>query len=374
MAPLDGPLQPLRVGVVPLHAHLLPPATSRLVVEPHLAFWRAADAVRQLKTGRLDAVLLPLAGMVAPSEPPEPPALSAAAALNPSLGDPEVVAIALATAALPFLVAAHHLVGSGAPARAPSSANPRPPAPPCPEVLLPPACHQPLIPRTVFPQDLLYSFGAFMTICRIQRNDAEARVKAMAARHWQAEGVAAPTPRSPAGSKGGAGSEESAEAANVNLEELAADRIERLIEARFKGHDLALLVEAILQAEGYTTYRSPEGADGGADILAGGGELGFGKQQICVEVKSGSVPIDRPTVDKLIGAGQKFGAETCLFVSLGGFRPNVQKELASQFFRVRLWSRKELLVKLFAHYDQLPEELRIALPLKRVWMVAQQED
>lgn len=33
-----------------------------------------------------------------------------------------------------------------------------------------------LIPRTGFPQDLLYSFGAFMTICRIQRNDAEARV------------------------------------------------------------------------------------------------------------------------------------------------------------------------------------------------------
>jgi len=39
-----------------------------------------------------------------------------------------------------------------------------------------------LIPLTVFPQDLLYSFGAFMTICRIQRNDAEARVKSMASR------------------------------------------------------------------------------------------------------------------------------------------------------------------------------------------------
>lgn len=133
-------------------------------------------------------------------------------------------------------------------------------------------------------------------------------------------------------------------------------------------------MEAILQAEGYTTYRSPEGADGGADILAGGGELGFGKPQICVEVKSGSEPVDRPTVDKLIGAGQKFGAETCLFVSWGGFRPNVQKELARDFFRVRLWSRKELLEKLFAHYDQLPEEIRLTLPLKRVWMVANQDD
>jgi restriction system protein len=230
-----------------------------------------------------------------------------------------------------------------------------------------------LIPRTVFPQDLLYSFGAFMTICRIQRNDAEVRVRTMAANKWQAESVASSAPRTPAGSHGGSGNDEEAEAANVNLEELAADQIERLIEARFKGHELASLVEAILQAEGYTTYRSPAGADGGADILAGGGELGFGKPQICVEVKSGSDPVDRPTVDKLIGAGQKFGAETCLFVSWGGFKPNVQKELARDFFRVRLWSRKELLEKLFAHYVQLPEEMRLALPLKRVWMVATEQ-
>ena len=207
-----------------------------------------------------------------------------------------------------------------------------------------------LIPRTVFPKDLLYSFGAFMNICRIQRNDAEARVKAMAARNWEAEGVKNSAPRTSTGFQGGAGSEEAAEAANVILEDLATDRIEQLIEARFKGHDLALLVEAILQAEGYTTYRSPEGADRGADILAGGGELGFGKPQICAEVKSGSDPVDRPTVDKLIGAGQKFGAETCLFVGWGGFRPNVQKELARDFFRVRLRSRKELLEKLFALY------------------------
>jgi restriction system protein len=51
----------------------------------------------------------------------------------------------------------------------------------------------------------------------------------------------------------------------------------------------------------------------------------------------------------------------------------VQKELERDFFRVRLWSRKELLEKLFAYYDKLPEELRLALPLKRVWMVAGQE-
>ena len=35
------------------------------------------------------------------------------------------------------------------------------------------------IPRTVFDQDLLYSFGALMTVCQIQRNNAEERVRAI---------------------------------------------------------------------------------------------------------------------------------------------------------------------------------------------------
>jgi len=34
---------------------------------------------------------------------------------------------------------------------------------------------------------------------------------------------------------------------------------------------------------------------------------------------------------------------------------------------------KELFEKLFAHYDRLPEEMRLAIPLKRVWMEAGQE-
>jgi len=34
------------------------------------------------------------------------------------------------------------------------------------------------IPRSNFDQELLYSFGAFMTVCQISRNDVEARVRA----------------------------------------------------------------------------------------------------------------------------------------------------------------------------------------------------
>lgn len=223
------------------------------------------------------------------------------------------------------------------------------------------------IPRTNFAQDLLYSFGAFMTICRIQRNNAEQRIAAMRANGWKPETIAATIKAS-----GAPATEETAE--GVDLEELAHDQIADLIAARFKGHGLTRLVEAILKAQGYTTWRSPEGADGGADILAGAGPLGFGAPRLCVEVKSESTQIGRETVDKLLGAMTKFNADEGLFVAWGGFKANVQKDLASQFFRLRLWTRKELLEQLFEQYDRLDEDLKAELPLKRVWMVAAQDE
>jgi restriction system protein len=91
-------------------------------------------------------------------------------------------------------------------------------------------------------------------------------------------------------------------------------------------------------------------------------------------VKSGDAAIDRPTVDKLLGATTKFGAQEGLFVSWSGFKANVQKELAPSFFRVRLWTQKELLEQLFSNYDRLSDELKAELPLKRAWMIAAQSE
>jgi restriction system protein len=47
------------------------------------------------------------------------------------------------------------------------------------------------IPRANFGKDLLNSFGAFMTICRIARNNAEARLNAMRANDWKPEPISA---------------------------------------------------------------------------------------------------------------------------------------------------------------------------------------
>ncbi len=221
------------------------------------------------------------------------------------------------------------------------------------------------IPRNHFGKDLLYTFGAAMTICRVKRNNAEARITAMRNNDWKPEKKKDVIPKNESTDEPGD---------NWDLEESAQDGIARLIMAKFKGHGLTRLAEAILKAQGYTTWRSPEGADGGVDILAGAGPLGFGAPRLCVEVKSENSPIDRPTVDKLLGAVNKFGAQEGLFISWSGFKSNVQKELASSFFNVRLWTQKELLEALFAVYDKLDEDIKAELPLKRIWTVAIQEE
>jgi restriction system protein len=72
------------------------------------------------------------------------------------------------------------------------------------------------IPRQRFGQDLLYSFGAFLTICSIKRNNAEARVKVMKASGWKDDpgkkgGVAkttSPTKVSGVGEAGGPAKQE----------------------------------------------------------------------------------------------------------------------------------------------------------------------
>lgn len=223
------------------------------------------------------------------------------------------------------------------------------------------------VPRSHFSQDILYSFGAFMTICRIQRNNAESRINAMEANQWKAETQKQIIKQT---SQSSIDEDASDEHVDTDLEELGHSQIIKLIEAKFKGHNLTRLVSAILTAQGYTCWQSPEGADGGADILAGEGPMGFGNQRICVEVKSGDGLVERPTVDKLMGAMTKFNATQGLFVAWGGYKNNVQKELASSFFRVRLWTQHDLLEQLFMHYEKLDDDIKAELPLKRIWTVA----
>ncbi|HEU5048410.1 MAG TPA: restriction endonuclease [Rickettsiales bacterium] len=211
------------------------------------------------------------------------------------------------------------------------------------------------IPRNKFDQDLLYSFGAFLTFCEIKRNNAESRVKAILGKGKEAAKIDAIPDENQA---------------QINIEELAQDQLANFIIRKFKGYGLERLVEAILKAQGYITYHSPKGADGGKDILACSGNLGFGEQRICVQVKSGDAPVDSPTLDQLIGAMQKVNATHGLLVAWGGFKQSLEKERARQFFIVRLWDQNDLIQQIQQHYDKLEDEIKAELPLKRIWMIA----
>lgn len=226
------------------------------------------------------------------------------------------------------------------------------------------------IPRSSFSQDILYSFGAAGTICGI---DAEQRVREMAQNQWKPEKVTTAQTLSPNTSANDNSGDEARFGA-IDLEESARDQIATLIGRRFKGHAMAVLVEAVLRAQGYTTHRSPEGPDYGVDILAAPGPLGFGQPRIVIQVKSSDTPIDRPAVDQLVGTMQNVHADQGLFVSWGGFKSSVDKEKARQFFRVRLWDQNTLIDQILENYDKLDEELRAELPLKRIWTVAQVDE
>lgn len=223
------------------------------------------------------------------------------------------------------------------------------------------------IPRSNFDQDLLYSFGAFMTVCQISRNDAEKRVRLMAQSGWK-PAIAQIQVNSEAES------DVDSEAGFEDIAQAARDQIAKVISARLKGHGLERLVDAVLRAQGYATHHSPEGPDKGIDILAAPGPMGFAEPRICVQVKSGDTPLDRPTLDQLIGVMQNVQATNGLLVSWGGFKSSVDKEIATQFFRVRLWDQDDLIDQVLTHYDKLDEEIRLELPLRRIWVVSQPTD
>ncbi len=132
---------------------------------------------------------------------------------------------------------------------------------------------------------------------------------------------------------------------------------------------MADLVEVLLSIRGYHTRSSPPGADGGVDILAGQGRMGFDAPRLAVQVKSGKDPVDITVLHQLQGAMKNVGADQGLLVSLGGFKRSVLAAESTHFFAVRLWDAKGLLNELLACYDQLPDAWRRRIPLKRVWML-----
>ncbi|MGD0856586.1 MAG: restriction endonuclease [Dehalococcoidia bacterium] len=214
-------------------------------------------------------------------------------------------------------------------------------------------------PRNQFDKDLLASFRALMTVCRIQRNRAEERVRAMLAGKTVTINL-----------KDGDTELET----GLDIEQYARDQIVNHINSKFKGHGLAYLVGEVLSAQGYEIRISPEGPDGGVDVLAGRGTLGFESPRLVVQVKAWDTPVDVGVLRELSGVMSTFGADQGLVVSWGGFKSSVEKEAARQFFKIRLWNADDLVRMVQENYEKLPEDIQADLPLKRIWTLVPEEE
>lgn len=224
------------------------------------------------------------------------------------------------------------------------------------------------VPRTAVRQDLLHSLGAAQTVCQIRRNDGVWRL------HQLMETGVDPGARVEVAETGVdedmdvLGTSES----TLDLERIGRDQIQAFVAERFAGHRLERIVAAVLAAEGFYTQEAPRGADGGIDIFAGRGSLGFDSPRLIIQVKSSPTPVDAGVVRELHGVLSTHGADQALLVAWGGVNKVARQELRNQFFRVRVWDAEDLLNAVLRNYEQFSEELRADLPLKRIWTLVEE--
>jgi restriction system protein len=215
--------------------------------------------------------------------------------------------------------------------------------------------------KSLFPSDVASLLTPRKTIQRVTATDSHSKVLRVAQSHTQTS-----TPNSTNEILRSVISDET----DQDIETAGRQQIANYIGANYKDHDFAALVEKVLEAQGFKTYLSPPGPDGGVDILAGMGSLGLDSPKLCVQVKSGNSAVDRMTLDQLIGAMQNFGAEQGLLVAWGGFKRSVSSVRATQWFNVRLWDRDGFIDALLDVFPLLDEDIRSTLPFKQVWALS----
>ncbi len=212
------------------------------------------------------------------------------------------------------------------------------------------------IPRTRFDQDLLYSFGAYMTFHGSHAMNAEERVKLIA------------TGKTPVVEKG----EEEAGLRDIEGESIS--QITDYISMKFKGHEHEGLIASILKAQGYEVVMSPRGRDKGVDITASKGALGLLEPRICVQVKSGDSPVGREVYDQLKGRMSSIQATHGLLTSWSGFKSTTISAAKNDPFHIKLWGPEEILERLFVAYPDIDPEMQMKLPLKRIWSLSMPEE
>jgi restriction system protein len=205
------------------------------------------------------------------------------------------------------------------------------------------------VPRTHFTQGALYEIGSALSLFQVKNYADEFRATL--------EGKAMPAPP--------VAQDESVAAVAADIEETTRDFVLKRLAQELKGHPFADFVAHLMNTMGYRTRVSPEGPDGGIDIVAHRDELGFEPPIIKVQVKSTEGSIGDPIVSALYG---KVGAgEFGLLVTLGTFTAQAVT-FAKSKSNLRLIDGDELVKLIFQHYDQFDSRYKGSLPLRRVYV------
>ena len=205
------------------------------------------------------------------------------------------------------------------------------------------------LPRTQFTQGALYEMGSAMSLFQI-RNYAD-EIRAAIEGKPQASAPVA--------------QDETLPAVAEDIEETTRDFILKKLSQELKGHPFADFVAHLLNTMGYRTRVSPEGADGGIDIVAHRDELGLEPPIIKVQVKSGDGSVGDPAVSALYGKVSQ--NEYGLLVTLSTFTGQA-KSFARTKSNLRLIDGSELIDLVFRHYDKFDAGYKSLIPLKRVYV------
>ena len=209
-------------------------------------------------------------------------------------------------------------------------------------------------PRTKFSQGALYEIGAAMSFFQV-KNYAHEYLTALAGQEI-----------APLSKK-----DETIMYVAEEIEQNTRDFILKTLAQELKGHALAEFAANLLNTMGYQTRTSPEGPDGGIDIIAHKDELGFEPPLIKVQVKSSEGNIGEPTVSQLYGKVDK--SEYGMVITLGSFT-NQAVTFARNKSNLRLVDGEELVRLILQHYEQFDSKYKGLLPLKRVYIPEQLEE
>jgi restriction system protein len=205
------------------------------------------------------------------------------------------------------------------------------------------------VPRTSFKQGALYEIGSALSFFQLKNYADEFRAAV------KGKLIEPPVITE----------DETVGAVTEDIEETTRDFVLKELARELKGHPFSEFIAHLLGTMGYRTRVSPEGPDGGIDIIAHKDELGFEPPIIKVQVKSTQGSIGDPIVSQLFGkvSSNEFG----LFVTLGTFTSQA-RVFARSKHNLRLIDGSELVDLVLAHYEQFDSRYKGLLPLKRVYV------